>query len=163
MDKVQRNAIVASLSITLFVSIGLGAALGLIAKSVNVGVGVGILAIIAQFLISYLASSRYERQSKEDADNIINGVLEGASELKVPITLSCAYCNVINRVPLSLLEDNLFKCNSCNQSNKVYIQYSTVRITTPIASTKLDMRDVDDEGEETQRQTTINESIKING
>ena len=106
---------------------------------------------------------RFEKRSKEDAEQIINGVLEGAVELKVPIALSCAYCNTVNRVPLSLLDDNSFKCNSCNQSNKVYIQYSTVRITTPIASAKLDMRDIDDDGEETQRQTTINEGIKING
>ena len=83
--------------------------------------------------------------------------MNGAQELGVPISLSCAYCNVPNRVPLSLMEDNSFECVSCNQANKVYIQFSTVRVTQPL-SNRIEMREVSDEP--TQRQTTINDPIQ---
>jgi len=154
----QVKAFYKSICTVLGVAAGCGTGAGLIFKSTSIGIGVGLILLVAQFLVGYIASIRRDQKQEVLAQDIINGVMNGAQELRVPIVLSCAYCNMQNRVPLSLMEDNSFECVSCNQPNKVYMQFSTVRVTQPLSS-KIEIREVNDEP--TQRQTTINEPIQL--
>ncbi len=153
----QIKAFYTSIGIAVGVAASFGIGAGLIVKSGYVGLGVGLILLVLQFLVGYIASIKRDRSQEILAEDIISGVMNGAQELRVPISLSCAYCNVPNRVPLSLMEDNSFECVSCNQANKVYIQFSTVRVTQPL-SNRIEMREVSDEP--TQRQTTINDPIQ---
>lgn len=160
MNQIERNAFLTSLGITLGVACLIGLSLGLILNSINIGLGVFILSIVIQVGYSYISSERKEDNDLKNLEETLDRYIKDASELKVPVMLGCAYCNIQNKVPISLLNENVFKCVSCNAPNKVYIQYTTVRITQPLANT-VPMKEIDIENS-LQRQTTINESIKIN-
>ena len=60
---------------------------------------------------------------------------------KFTITMSCAYCQRPNDVPIQLDQKNTFKCQACNQTNGVFMQFSSTTITTPIESLKLSVPD----------------------
>ncbi len=50
------------------------------------------------------------------------------------LDVECAYCNVINNVPIIVTQETVFQCYSCKESNSVRIQYFAARITKPIIS-----------------------------
>ena len=141
------------------VSILFGISTGLI-FGYKIGIGITILAIPIQLIIGYIHSVKQEQKTEETADDIANKIsnqiLQNAAAFKVPIQLTCAYCNVVNRVPISLLDDNGFKCTTCNQPNSILIQFTTSRITQPLAPV------IESNLEESSiRQTTINEPIEV--
>ena len=61
--------------------------------------------------------------------------LEQLSRFVVP--LLCAYCKQSNNVPIQLNRKNTFKCESCNQVNGVYMQFTATTMSTPIESVRL--------------------------
>lgn len=56
---------------------------------------------------------------------------------KFTITLSCGYCKQNNLVPIQLNQRNTFKCESCNQTNSVTMQFAAVPLTTPLESVQI--------------------------
>jgi hypothetical protein len=64
---------------------------------------------------------------------------------KFVVGLSCAYCKQNNNVPIQLNRKNTFKCDSCNQVNGVYMQFSATTLTTPIESVKLPLQEMKSE------------------
>ena len=56
---------------------------------------------------------------------------------KFSVRLSCAYCQQQNTIPIQLNQKNTFKCESCNQTNSVVMQFSAATLTTPIESVKM--------------------------
>ena len=151
------KAITQSVGTALLISIVLGVGVGFIV-SAKAGIGSGILGFILQFIISYFVGMIRDSRIKQDVDSIVDSVIANATELRIPIDLSCAYCHIQNNVGLALSVDNSFTCASCNQLNRVFIQYTTARTTIPLNS-KESTNEV--KMEETQRQTTVNDSIGI--
>jgi len=84
--------------------------------------------IILQFVINEL--------SKKEI--IINELPENT----IQINLSCAYCNILSDVYVDLDEDSTFTCPHCKQLNKIFIQFTTSRITTPLIK-KVDAENLD--------------------
>lgn len=157
MDNVLIKAAFQSLGLTFLLSAAVGAGMGLITASPAVGTGTFILITVLQFVLGSFFNTKSAQRDLEAQQ----ALLAQAAEIRIPFDLSCAYCNVVNRVPISLLQDNIFKCTSCNQPNRIFIQFTTTRITQPLVS-KVEKGEVDMEGE-TVRQTTINEPIQITG
>jgi len=155
MDKVLVKAILQSVAITILISTAIGASIGLIAQSAPIGFGVFILCTVIQFIVGGFLNTKHSQANQQ----MQQALLAQAAEIKIPFDLSCAYCNTVNRVPISLLVDNVFKCISCNQLNRVYTQFTTTRITQPLVN-KVEPGEVNME-ENTVRQTTINEPIQI--
>lgn len=56
---------------------------------------------------------------------------------KFTIQLTCAYCQQTNIVPIQLNQRNTFKCEGCNQTNAVTMQFAATALTTPIDSVKI--------------------------
>lgn len=56
---------------------------------------------------------------------------------KFSVRLNCAYCQQPNIAPIQLNQKNTFKCESCNQVNGVFMQFSATTLTTPIESVKI--------------------------
>lgn len=54
------------------------------------------------------------------------------------IAVSCEYCNELNAVKIDLNATNTFKCNKCGNDNKVVIDISTTRLTTPLETLKVE-------------------------
>jgi hypothetical protein len=64
---------------------------------------------------------------------------------KFAVRLSCAYCKQQNDVPIQLNEKNTFKCDSCNQTNGIYMQFTATTLTTPLESVKLPLPETNQE------------------
>ncbi len=56
---------------------------------------------------------------------------------KFTTNLSCAYCGSKQIVPIFLDQKNTFKCESCNQTNGVFMQFTATTLTTPIEKVKV--------------------------
>lgn len=157
MKNLLLKAILQSLGLVLIVSTITATGVGLITQSYSIGIGVFLLSTLIQFFVGRFFNARAAQLQFLNQQTL----LTQAAEIKVPIELSCAYCNTINRVPVSLITDNIFKCVNCNQPNTLLIQFTTTRVTQPL-SAKVEMKEISmDEEEPNIRQTTINESIKI--
>jgi hypothetical protein len=55
---------------------------------------------------------------------------------KFSIKLVCSYCQQTNVTPIQLNQKNTFKCESCNQVNGVFMQFTATPLTTPVDSIK---------------------------
>lgn len=143
------------------IGILVGTAIGLIMTSPYIGIGVGILTIMFQFGIGGAINVGREKREGKIFNAEILGMIKNAKEYRTNTDLSCAYCQTINTVPVSLELGNNFACKSCNQPNRVYIQMSTVRVTQTI-SKPVEKGDIDmGDGTADVRQTTINEGVEI--
>lgn len=153
-------ALFRSIAIVLGVAITLAVGTGFIAGSFVAGLVMFVMAIVAQFAINAITLGVSDRKNQE-AEFLAAQVLKEAAERKMPYNLNCAYCNTTNRIGISFDAENIFNCISCQQPNKVYVQFSTVRITTPLTQreTVVGYADEEDSG---VTQTTINEPIKMN-
>lgn len=154
--------LVRSILIILTVALCCGIGIGIIAQSWMAGAIMFIIAIIAQFAINSMFTDIAARKNKE-ADFLAQQVLKEAAERQLPYDLNCAYCNVLNRVGVSFINENVFNCSSCKQPNKIYIQFTTVRITTPLVQKENVSRPIDmGDGEVGVSQSTVNQPIKVN-
>ncbi len=161
MDPTIRKAIIQSISIVVAISLSLGLAVGLIFQSISIGIGFSILSVVFQFLLSYLTGTRRDENNIKEMEIVLNNLMKEATELKTPVSISCAYCKATDDIPISLLEENVFECTKCNMTNKVFIQFTTTRVTQPLFK-KIESKDVElIDDNETVRQSTINEPIKV--
>ena len=149
-----------ALSTILLISVIIGSGIGYITESWSKGIIVFILTIIAQFSINSIVMSFSARKNKE-AEFLATQVLKEASERQLPYDLNCAYCNTLNRVGISFINENSFDCVSCKRPNKVYIQFTTVRVTTPL-SPREDNKFIEMDVDVGVSQTTVNQPIKVN-
>lgn len=144
----------------LGVAVVFGAGFGIISQSWMIGIAVFAFAITSQFVINYFVESIAARKNRE-AEFLAKQILKEAAERQLPYDLNCAYCNTLNRVGISFIEENTFECVSCKQLNKVYIQFTTVRITTPLTQ-KENNNYIDMDTDVGVDQTSINMPIKMN-
>ena len=150
-----------SLLITFAVAAVVGACMGLLFEKWSAGILVFILAVVAQFAISSLVGALADKKNKE-AEFLAEQVVREAIDRKLPFDLNCAYCNKMNRVGISFYDENAFDCAECKQPNKVYIQFTTVRLTVPL--TQKDAPGYVNMGDEDPgvSQSTINQPIRLN-
>lgn len=148
------TAIVRSVTITSIISCLFGGIFILLDKSFFHGF---LFGVIGQIIFGYSFNSYFEWKDRKFAE-----ILETEkNKIYTPVNLSCAYCNTQNRVPISLLNSNVFKCVSCNQGNKLYIKFTTVRLTTPLFSKDGQIIDEDENLEDSISHSTINDPITI--
>jgi hypothetical protein len=162
----QNNNLIWVLLRSIFIVLGIstlcGACVGFITHSIINGALTTVAVIVLQFALNEIISTLAARKNK-DADFLAQQVLREASERQLPFDLNCAYCNTLNRVGISFNSENIFTCTQCQQLNKAYIQFSVVRVSTPLTpredvSKFIDMGD-DDIG---VMQSTLNKPIKLN-
>ena len=48
---------------------------------------------------------------------------------KQGVDVSCAHCNALNFIPISMEQENEFNCASCNKENAVYIDITVAQKT----------------------------------
>lgn len=101
------------------------------------GGGLFILATLCQFWGHGIARENRLRAEFNELDEAMINRLKDAENFKIPVNISCAACRMISPVPVSITENVTFTCPSCNQLNKVFVQFSTVRATTPLVTTEL--------------------------
>lgn len=89
-----------------------------------------ILAFGIQFVVFAIINTYLQRKDTIEGAKLINEQLEAIS--KFTIQLICAYCKQTNVVPITLNQENRFKCGSCNQVNAVKMQFFAAQITTPL-------------------------------
>lgn len=152
------SVLIKSVITTIIVSGICAFAASLLTTGFAIPVAVFIFASVLQFVLGYYLNIRKDYKSKE-IDNILSQAIQVIQEQRLPYTLSCAYCNVQNNVPISFVNDNTFKCAGCNSPNKVIIQFSAVRITQPLEA-KIENKDVPLD-EDDIRETTVNQPITI--
>lgn len=157
--------LIRSILITLSISGMVGAGTWYLTGDIIKGVVSGVLMVIIQISLASIINGISAKRNTE-AEYLAEQVLREAGERKIPYNLNCAYCNTMNRSGISFNSENIFECDSCKQPNKVYIQFSTVRLTSPLAKSdeklgNVDMGDEDEPVEAGVRQTTINDSISV--
>jgi hypothetical protein len=89
-----------------------------------------ILAFGIQFITFAVINTVLQRKDTIEGAKIVNEQLEALSKFTVQLT--CAYCKQPNAVPITLNQENRFKCGSCNQVNAVKMQFLAAQITTPL-------------------------------
>lgn len=92
--------------------------------------GFFILTFGIQFVLFAIINTFLQRKDTIEGAKVLNEQLEALS--KFTIQLSCAYCKQSNSVPITLNQENRFKCGSCNQVNAVRMQFLAAQITTPL-------------------------------
>lgn len=114
----------------------------LITSLISLGVGIGgflimgqfwgffLLAFILQFVLFAIVNTVLIRKDQTEGTKLINQQLEAVS--KHTLKLSCAYCQTLNLVPVTLNQENRFKCESCNQVNGIKMQFFATQITVPL-------------------------------
>jgi hypothetical protein len=88
------------------------------------------LAFGVQFVAFAVINTILQRKDTIEGAKIVNEQLEALSKFTVQLT--CAYCKQPNAVPITLNQENRFKCGSCNQINAVKMQFIAAQITTPL-------------------------------
>lgn len=88
------------------------------------------LAFGIQFVIFAIINTFLQRKDTLEGAKVLNEQLEAIS--KFTIQLTCAYCKQLNSIPITLNQENRFKCVSCNQVNAVKMQFFAAQITTPL-------------------------------
>jgi hypothetical protein len=89
-----------------------------------------ILAFGIQFIAFAVINTVLQRRDTIEGAKVLNEQLEALSKFTVQLT--CAYCKQSNAVPITLNQENRFKCGSCNQINAVKMQFLAAQITTPL-------------------------------
>jgi hypothetical protein len=92
--------------------------------------GFFILTFGVQFVLFAVINTYLQRKDTLEGARVLNEQLEALS--KFTIQLPCAYCKQPNVTPITLNEENRFKCGSCNQVNAVKMQFFAAQITTPL-------------------------------
>jgi hypothetical protein len=99
------------------------------------------IAFCIQFIIFAVVNTFLQRKDFVEGVALTNQQLEALS--KFTIKLACAYCKQPNVTPITLNQENRFKCESCNQINSIKMQFLATQVTTPLTS--LSIPTLDDE------------------
>jgi hypothetical protein len=94
-----------------------------------------ILTFGIQFIAFAVINTILQRKDTIEGAKVLNEQLEALS--KFTIQLGCAYCKQVNAVPITLNQENRFKCGSCNQVNAVKMQFFAAQVTTPLQKVML--------------------------
>lgn len=97
------------------------------------------LAFGIQFVLFAVINTYLQRRDTLEGAKVLNEQLEALS--KFTIQLACAYCKQANTVPITLNQENRFKCGSCNQVNAVKMQFFAAQVTTPLNKVVLPVGD----------------------
>lgn len=133
--KIIQSPITRSLGFTFFIGLTLAGLIKGLVPSFNFFIlfGTCIIGQIIFFSIFYTILDWYRTNkvalviAKSQAETIERTLGEQS------INLECAYCAIINTVPIALSEENLFECFQCKQKNAVKLQFFAARITMPVA------------------------------
>jgi hypothetical protein len=88
------------------------------------------LSILIQ-VVCFFAINTFIAQRERISQEMIQ--LEALDKLaNFTLQLSCAYCQQPNTTIVQLNQKNTFKCESCNQTNGVYMQFTATTLTTPV-------------------------------
>lgn len=142
------------------VSAIISAAFFLVLESFKIFISIFVIATIVQFVISQFIFSYTSRKNRE-AEYVAMQVLKEAAERRLPFDLTCAYCGFYNRVGVSFSDENVFECTECKKINKIYIQFTTARITYPPTSAKSEDLLSDNDVDMGINQLPANDSITI--
>ncbi len=133
--KLLNNPIFKSLAVTTIIALIFSSLLHLLNSKYKIlpVTGLAILFQLVFFAIYYtfLDWWRTNKTAVELAQyqaNVISSALTDQS-----LKLECAYCTLINTVPIVLAEENLFECFSCKQKNAVKLNFFAARVTEPVA------------------------------
>lgn len=154
-------AVVRSLLIVLGISLVCGTGVGIITHNWIDGVLTFIMSIAIQFAANSMLLTFSDRRNTK-AEFLAQQVLREAAERRLPFDLNCAYCNTLNHAGISFNNENTFTCTQCQQPNKVFLQFSVARITTPLTSKEDTSTFIDLEGDSGVSQSSINEPIRVN-
>ena len=97
------------------------------------------LAFGVQFVLFAVINTYLQRKDTLEGAKVLNEQLEALS--KFTVQLACAYCKQANAVPITLNQENRFKCGSCNQVNAVKMQFFAAQVTTPLNKVVLPVGD----------------------
>jgi hypothetical protein len=93
------------------------------------------ISILLLILIFAVANTYFLRKDAELQQFIEAQLI--TENAKTTVTINCSYCHISNIVPVQFTEKNTFKCESCNQANKITIQFISTALTTPIETVKI--------------------------
>jgi hypothetical protein len=88
------------------------------------------LSFVFQIICFFVANSFLVQRERVSEELLQLQTLDKLANFTVQ--LSCAYCKQPNNVIIQLNQKNTFKCESCNQTNGVFMQFSSTTLTTPI-------------------------------
>lgn len=129
--KQLNNPVVVIALLSLFITAFISAVIGLGGYLITGNfIGFFALAFGIQVVIFAIINTFLQRKDTIEGVKVINEQLEALS--KFTIQLACAYCKQVNAVPITLNQENRFKCGSCNQVNAVKMQFFAAQITTPL-------------------------------
>lgn len=84
----------------------------------------------AQIVLFFIVNTALQKKDETEITKLQNDQLEALS--KYVIKLTCSYCSKPNNVPIILNRENRFKCEFCQQTNGVKMQFFSTQITTPL-------------------------------
>ena len=93
-------------------------------------IGWFVVAFGVQFILFAVINTILQRKDQIEVNKILNEQLEALS--KASVQLACAYCKTTNLIPITLNQENRFKCESCNQVNGIKMQFFATQLTTPL-------------------------------
>lgn len=129
-----------SILITVIISCVLGTAGYLFLRNFW---GTFLLSLGVQFVVFFIVNTFLQRKDELETAKIVNDQLETLS--KYIVRLTCSYCSKPNNVPIILNRENRFKCEFCQQTNGVKMQFFSTQITTPLEKITLSSEDISTE------------------
>lgn len=128
-------SILKSLFITALVSIVVGSAGGYL---YGYDIGKSIVAVcVAQFVFFAIYNNVKRFIAERHAETQMTSRI--AEYSKQSVSAPCAYCGVVNYIPVRLDEDNNFKCENCGETSAVYITMTTAQKTQMIDANRLNV------------------------
>lgn len=113
-----------SIAITILISLGVGYTLGDFLGGFTKGV---CLSLIVQFLYFYFRKQSSTKDQVNEAELILQEIIDLQTS-----NVNCPCGKNIMSVPLFINKENIFKCDKCNSSFRVDIEYQPVVITEQV-------------------------------
>jgi len=134
------NILVAIIGVLMF--LGISSVTGLLFYLCNLSFWVGFLiAFIVQFIINETYTKYLNKKYEKDILRLQKEISE--IDLLQKVETNCEYCGQKNLANIHLNQDNYIVCSSCQNKNKIIINYYCARITEPIYA-KSDVKDIFD-------------------
>lgn len=92
--------------------------------------GTFFVAFGVQVVIFFIVNTVLQKKDEETTTKLLNEQLNALS--KYIIRLTCSYCSKPCNVPIVLNRENRFKCEFCQQTNGVKMQFFSTQLTTPL-------------------------------
>jgi hypothetical protein len=92
--------------------------------------GMFCFAFSVQFVVFFVINTILQKKDEAITTKLINEQLNALS--KYVVRLTCSYCDRPNSVPIVLNRENRYKCEFCQQTNGVKMQFISTQITTPL-------------------------------